>query len=315
MKFRTEIEIPPSPFRLKHGQKLMSLGSCFAENIGKRLMQSGFNLMLNPFGITYNPLSAAKIMELLLSDYIFCHEDIRHHNHLYFNLLFHGSHSQTNSDTFLAHIRQQTATAREQLPADCLLLTFGTAHVYEWAENGEVVNNCHKLPASYFIRRRLSVSEIVERWQALIRQLLTQNPHLRIILTVSPIRHWKDGAHGNQLSKSILLLAVEELCKLFDQNVIYFPSYEIVLDELRDYRFYVEDMLHPNNQAVEYCWQRFSQTFFDEGTQEIIRKWMKISRSLAHRPLHKSAEYHTFREKAEAERKAFVKLHPQVKTY
>jgi hypothetical protein len=166
--------------------------------------------------------------------------------------------------------------------------------VYSWKETGQIVNNCHKLSGSLFERKRLSVSEIVEEWSVLISALLSVRPEMNFLFTVSPIRHWKDGAHESQLSKSILLLAVDELQRLFPTHVFYFPSYELVLDELRDYRFYAEDMIHPNDTAIAYCWGRFSETYFDDPTLEIITRWKSLSRAIAHRPFRVESDEHQF---------------------
>jgi len=168
--------------------------------------------------------------------------------------------------------------------ADLLIITFGTAFVYRLQSTGEIVSNCHKLPAKLFTYRRLTIEEIVKEWNDLIARLQTLNSKLRILFTVSPIRHWKDGANGNQLSKSILLLAVEELLR-DHSHCFYFPAYELVLDDLRDYRFYAEDMLHPSSQAIDYVWEKFSEAWFDCETLEKAREFEKQNRSLNHIPL------------------------------
>ena len=176
-----------------------------------------------------------------------------------------------------------------------LLITFGTAYVYQLKSDESIVGNCHKFPADRFSRRRLSVAEITADWTALINELLNVNPQLKVIFTVSPIRHFKDGAHENQLSKSILHLAIANLEDRFKANVKYFPAYEIIMDELRDYRFYASDMLHPSDVAIEYLWLRFSETYFSKETQEIIREWITVSQALQHRPLNGFTEnYLTF---------------------
>ncbi len=164
------------------------------------------------------------------------------------------------------------------------MLTFGTAYVYEQKETGKVVANCHKLPENNFNRRLLLADEIVDEYTSLIISLAARNPNLKILFTVSPIRHIRDGMHANQLSKSTLLLAIDRLQQLFPQHVFYFPSYEIVLDELRDYRFYADDMLHPSPLAVRYLWGRFSETFFSADTKQIMAEIEDIRRDLAHKP-------------------------------
>ncbi|MBP1616986.1 MAG: hypothetical protein H6Q14_813 [Bacteroidetes bacterium] len=293
MDFRTQIEIPQSHLRIHHKQHNMLLGSCFAENMGKYLLENKFDVEINPFGIVYNPLSAVKILNLLIDNYQFSERDILHDKGLYFTLMHHSEFSETNMEIYLDKIQ---SSARRSLlllrNMDNLLVTFGTAYVYSWKETGQIVNNCHKLPASMFERTKLSVSEILKEWSELISHFLAIRPEMNFLFTVSPIRHWKDGAHENQLSKSILLLAIDELQRLFPSNVFYFPSYELILDELRDYRFYAEDMIHPNHTAIEYCCGKFSETYFDNETHAIIARWKPLFRAICHRPFRIESDEH-----------------------
>lgn len=175
------------------------------------------------------------------------------------------------------------------------MITFGTSWIYRLKESGEVVANCHKLPDRLFLRERLSVSQIVTSWSDVLEKLWKACPELKVLFTVSPIRHWKDGAHGNQLSKATLLLAIDELNRMYPDNTAYFPSYEIVMDELRDYRFYAEDMIHPSPTAVDYIWERFSGTYFPEDTRTFMRQWEGIRKGLSHKPFNPESEsYRTF---------------------
>lgn len=171
-----------------------------------------------------------------------------------------------------------------------LLITFGTAYVYTLKETGEIVSNCHKLPDRYFNRSLLTVNEIVSGWKKLLTNLWEYNPGLKILYTASPIRHLKDRAHGNQLSKATLLLAIEELIKVNPKQSFYFPSYEIMLDELRDYRFYTEDMIHPSRLAINYIWEQFSQQFFAPETKELLRNWQEIRKAINHKPFKPASE-------------------------
>ena len=181
--------------------------------------------------------------------------------------------------------------AYKKLPElNWLMVTMGTAYVYKQKESGQVVANCHQLPESHFLRYRLSVEEIVEDYTALITEMSARNPDLKWLFTVSPIRHIRDGMHANQLSKSTLLLAIDRLQQLFPERVFYFPSYEIILDELRDYRFYADDMLHPSPLAIRYLWERFSETFFSPETKQVIVAVQDIRRDLAHKPFHPESE-------------------------
>lgn len=290
MEFITKIEIPRSAFTLSHQDKLIMFGSCFAENIGELLLQNKFDVNLNPFGILYNPSSISESINRILDKKLFTNEDIFEYRGLYQSFSHHGRFSDVDKDKCLEKINASLQTAITGIfEADFLFITFGTSYVYELKENSKIVGNCHKLPSSSFSRYRLSIDTIVRDWTILIERLKENNPTLKIIITVSPIRHLKDGAHENQLSKSILLLAVDRLCGRFD-NVFYFPSYEIVLDELRDYRFYGEDMIHPNNLAIKYIWNKFSETFFSKETHLIIKEWNKISAAINHRPINQNTQ-------------------------
>ncbi|WP_336527015.1 GSCFA domain-containing protein, partial [Bacteroides acidifaciens] len=205
--------------------------------------------------------------------------------------MHHGSFSASTPEKTLQNINDRLRQAFQTMQQlDWLMLTFGTAYVYEQKETGKVVANCHKLPENNFNRRLLLADEIVDEYTSLIISLAARNPNLKILFTVSPIRHIRDGMHANQLSKSTLLLAIDRLQQLFPQHVFYFPSYEIVLDELRDYRFYADDMLHPSPLAVRYLWGRFSETFFSADTKQIMAEIEDIRRDLAHKPFHPGSE-------------------------
>ena len=171
-----------------------------------------------------------------------------------------------------------------------LVVTLGTAYVYRLKSSGEVVANCHKLPEKIFDRSMLTVAEIVSEWKELLLSLWEQNPELKILFTVSPIRHWKDGAHGNQLSKATLLLAVDELQSAYPERIAYFPAYEIMMDELRDYRFYATDMLHPSELAIDYIWQRFTENFLSDETKGILKEWAEIQKAINHRPFQPESD-------------------------
>jgi hypothetical protein len=210
--------------------------------------------------------------------------------------MHHGSFSASSADECLNNINNRMQTATAQFPKlNYLLITFGTAYVYEYKQTGMVVANCHKLPDSAFTRRLLSVEQIVDTYVSLITGLLKKNADVRILFSVSPIRHVKDGMHRNQLSKATLLLAIDQLKEAFPRNVFYFPSYELVMDELRDYRFYADDMLHPSQLAINYIWECFCECFFTTETLHIMKEWQEIKKGLDHRPFNaKSEAYYTF---------------------
>lgn len=299
MDFRTVIPISPLKI-MDYEQHFLLLGSCFAETIGRKLLEYRFTGDVNPFGVLYNPFSIADALERLSENRPFVASELFNYDGWWHSWAHHGSFSAKTQEQALANINTTYLVAAERFEqTDVLILTFGSAWVYEHA--GSVVANCHKVPEREFTRRRLSVDEIVERYTVLLSRLLKNCPHLRIVFSVSPIRYLRNGATENQTSKSILLLATEALCRQFEA-AIYFPSYEIVLDELRDYRFFADDMIHPSSMAVEYVWERFCTAFFTEKTLELLPQVAKINKALQHRPLKADSEaYRRFTEQIECD--------------
>lgn len=250
MEWHTPIDIPKSPWRITMDSRILLIGSCFTDNIGQKMQTHGLHADCNPTGVLYNPLS---IVQTLSGD---MRVDIVEHDGLYHSMSHHSSFSGKDSEQVLRRCLQSQADLLLSLEqADTVIVTFGTAYVYY--RNGLVVANCHKLPESEFTRRRLRVEEIVSAWRPLIHTMSDKH----WLFTVSPIRHKRDGMHDNQLSKATLLMAIERLQQEQPGQVAYFPAYEIMLDELRDYRFYADDMVHPSAVAVEYIWQRLCDTF------------------------------------------------------
>jgi len=313
MEFRTKIDIPTSDTSISHKSRILMFGSCFIQNIGDLLIANKFNVNLNPFGILYNPQSISQAIRLLLNKKSFTYNDIFEHKGLYHSFWHHGSFSDIDKNRCLDNINNHLETGAKDLKdADILFLTFGTAYVFHSKDQNMVVGNCHKLPAIHFDRYRLDMDGIVNDWNNLIQELKDVNPKLQIVFTVSPIRHQKDGAHENQLSKSTLLLAIDKICRN-NKDTSYFPSYEILLDELRDYRFYNEDMVHPNPVAIRYIWERFSETYFNKETCRIIEEWEKIYMSLNHRPINsQSDEYKHFLRQTLLKLKAFNEKYPYI---
>lgn len=311
MKFRTEIHIPQSKFLISHHDKIMMIGSCFAENVSQRMLESGFNVHVNPFGILYNPVSIANALSDILYKNEYTVHDLFESNGLYQSFSHHGKFSGVNKEEVLLGMNKELLSSKESLrQAQYLIITFGTARVYR-LNNGRVVANCHKLPDYYFSHDLLSLNEIVQQWHQTIQQVRNYNPQIKILFTVSPIRHWKDGAMENQISKSTLFLSIHEMRKWLE-NIYYFPAYELMMDDLRDYRFYAEDMLHPNTQAVEYIWEKFGQTYFSDATRLLIKEWASLQRSINHRPFNPdSEEYKAFYKKAVEKREAFLASHPE----
>jgi len=291
MEFRTYIPISKPDIDIHHSTKMMLFGSCFSENIGRMLSENKFDVDVNPFGILYNPLSISSAMQRLLQNRTFFEADLVFRDGLYHSFLHHGAFSHPDKDCCLEGIRSRfSASASRIRQTDVFLITFGTAYAYRLRKTGDIVGNCHKYPTEMFDRFRLTVDDIVGEWSNLISYLCKINPSVRILFTVSPIRHWKDGAHENQVSKSILHLAIDKLMERFGDNLYYFPAYEIVMDELRDYRFYADDMFHPSEIAILYLWERFRETFFSPATEKIISEWQPILRALNHKSLNPETE-------------------------
>lgn len=295
----TPVNIPEMP-QINHQQQLLLMGSCFAENMGKWLADGCFSALMNPYGILYNPVSIATALSEIISHKIYANDDLFLFRGLWHSKMHHGSFSTSSEAETLQQINSAIDETSSMIHGklDRLLITFGTSYIYKDKENDKVVGNCHKRPESDFIRYRISVNDIVDIYIPLIKQLIGLNPGLKIIFTVSPIRHLRDGLIENQRSKATLLLAVSQLQDAFPAFVSYFPSYEIMMDELRDYRFYADDLNHPSNLAIQYLQNRFSASCFSDETRRIMQACQKIKKSLQHRPLYPdSAEYKCFLEK------------------
>lgn len=251
MQFSTPVNIPLAGFSIEPCERMLFVGSCFADNIGQRFVADKFRAVVNPDGVMYNPASILHTV-----------------------------------DRYVDRLETEDAEAPRTA-----VFTLGTNHVYILNETGEIVDNCRKRPQRLFTERELTVDECAEYLCRAIGRLRSVNPDMRVVLTVSPIRYAKYGFHGSQLSKAVLLLAADKVVRGQDM-VEYFPAYEIVNDELRDYRFYREDMLHPSDQAVEYIWQRFGDTYFSEHTLSFLEEWRPVKAALGHRPFNADSEEH-----------------------
>lgn len=266
MEFRTIVNIPRPTFELEPCERILFVGSCFADNIGKRFEEEKFRAMVNPFGVMYNPVSVLHTVKKVA-------------NHTF----------------------------------DTAVFTLGTNHVYVERATGEIVDNCQKRPQREFEERELTVEECADALREAITLLRQANPKVNIIITVSPIRYAKYGYHGSQLSKAVLLLAADKLIKEEGERVYYFPAYEIVNDELRDYRFYKADMLHPNEQAVEYIWEQLVATCFSAEAKQFLEEWRPIKEALAHRPFHpEAAAYQDFIKKTKEKAKMLELKYPNI---
>ena len=281
MLFRTEIEIPKANFEIQPAERMLFVGSCFADNLGKRFVENRFRATVNPFGVMYNPASILHTVERCLK----------------------GRTTAEASEASEVPDAQKVLTETPRVA----VFTLGTNHVYILKETGEIVDNCMKRPQRLFEERELSVDECTEYLQKAVDLLKekcdrkeqkerrdfsldSENKNLKVIVTVSPIRYAKYGYHGSQLSKATLQLAADKLVKANPEVVSYFPAYEIMNDELRDYRFYKEDMLHPSDQAVEYIWERFQATYFGKAATQFLEDWRPIKEALGHKPFHPDSE-------------------------
>jgi len=292
--FRTVIKPEVYPFKINYNSKMMFLGSCFSENIGENLESLRFDIDINPFGILYNPVSIKKSVDLLTHEIYFSEENLFLHNEQWHSFFHHSKFSDIDKDAALGKINSRIKKSSTNLrETEFLFITFGTAWVYESIETKDVVSNCHKLPASKFKRRLLNPDEITIEYFQLINSLQNYNPDLKIIFTVSPIRHLKDGFSQNQLSKSILHIAINQIQEHY-ANCFYFPAYEIMNDDLRDYRFYTPDMLHPNETAINYLLDFFENSFFEENTTLLKKEIAKVLKAYNHRPF--SLETNQFKE-------------------
>ena len=266
MEFRTIVNIPRPTFELEPCERILFVGSCFADNIGKRFEEEKFRAMVNPFGVMYNPVSVLHTVKKVA-------------NHTF----------------------------------DTAVFTSGTNHVYVERATGEIVDNCQKRPQREFEERELTVEECADALREAITLLRQANPKVNVIITVSPIRYAKYGYHGSQLSKAVLLLAADKVIKEEGERVYYFPAYEIVNDELRDYRFYKADMLHPNEQAVEYIWEQLVATCFSAEAKQFLEEWRPIKEALAHRPFHpEAAAYQDFIKKTKEKAKMLELKYPNI---
>ncbi|MDO4758245.1 MAG: GSCFA domain-containing protein [Rikenellaceae bacterium] len=295
MKFRTEIKIAPFARPIDHAERILSLGSCFAEAMTQRLQGVKFHAEGNFAGPLFNPEVIADAIERAASGYRHTAAEMQPNSEgLYFSFDGATHLAAPTAEEAAARINEADEDLRRALSeADTLIVTFGTAWVYRHLTSGKIVANCHRQAASEFERERLTIEGIVARWRSLLEGPLREK---RILLTVSPIRHLKDGLEQNTVSKAILRLAIEELCEKHPQ-CSYFPAYELLLDDLRDYRFYAEDLTHPAPQAVEYIWERFSQAAFTPQTRQLNDRITRALSFCAHRPLNPASE--SYRKAAE----------------
>jgi hypothetical protein len=288
--FRTIFPGHSSGLRIHHEHSLFLIGSCFSTHIGKKLDNSGFRINSNPLGILFNPGSIQLALQRIMSNHKITDDDLFFHEGLWRSFLFHSSLASTSKDECIYHANQIITDSHTFLKnAEFLFITFGTAWVYEYNHNGLIVANCHKLSAAQFTKRKMGVNEIVSDQSLLIERLREFNPSLKIVFTISPVRHLADGFVENSWSKATLNVALHELVRRYE-HAAYFPSYEIVMDDLRDYRFYDEDMIHTSAQAHEYVWEHFCKAYFTPETLNLAARFQSLEKMLLHKPLHPDAE-------------------------
>lgn len=290
--FRTEIRIDKEKHSVSLKQDILTTGSCFSDAIGSKLIENKFTALVNPFGTTYNPVSIHKLLRAALNNAHPASHSYFENNGLYTHYDFHSEFSNQNKEVVEAKIKSAVHTSHDFLKtAHWIIITYGTAWVFQRNDTRDIVANCHKMPMQHFTKELLTEKKILESFEGFYQNLKAVNPSCKIMLTVSPVRHIKDSLQLNSLSKSVLRVACNTLTELH-KDVIYFPSYEIMLDDLRDYRFYKSDMLHPNADAEEYIWNKFSDSMFDGKTVEFLRKWKLVYASLQHKPFHGESASH-----------------------
>jgi hypothetical protein len=290
--FRTVLNAGVSTHTISLSDKILTLGSCFADAIGSRLVRSKVQTLANPFGVLYNPHSIHRLLQYtVFNEPVPEHTFLKHHD-IYLNYDFHSEVSALQKEALRHNLGNMIGSAHHFLKdAQWVLITYGTAWVYERTDTGEVVANCHKQSASQFQKVLLTQKKIIQSFDNIYQALKAFNPGVRIILTVSPVRHIKDTLELNSVSKSILRVACHSLQEAY-ADVEYYPAYEMQLDDLRDYRFYKADMIHPTEQAEDYIWEQFTARYFDGQLKSFIEKWKNIQQALAHKAFHPASVAH-----------------------
>ena len=292
MNFTTKIPIQKSNLPIDYASKIVLLGSCFAENMGEKFEYFKFQTAINPFGIIFNLVSLCRIIERSVQKNYFTENDIFFHNELWHCFDVHSELSNSDKDAFLESLNDLINSTNKQLnDSTHIIITLGTSWVYRNIETNEIVANCHKVPQKQFTKELLSIETIVQSLESILFHVSILNPNCNFIFTVSPVRHIKDGFVENTLSKAHLITGIHNL-KLETRNSQYFPAYEIMMDELRDYRFYTEDMLHPNQTAIDYIWIKFFENYISESVFGLMKEICSIQKGLQHRPFNPNTESH-----------------------
>jgi GSCFA family len=295
MNFTTSISVKKTKNPIDYQSQTILLGSCFSENIGEKFEYFKFQTTVNPFGIIFNVVSIEKLVRRIVKKNYFTESDIFFHNDLWHCFEVHSELSNPNKETFLENLNQLIESTNQQINKSThIITTLGTSWVYRHNESSQIVANCHKVPQKVFTKELLSVEENEQSLLNIVALIQSINTNCKFIFTVSPVRHIKDGFFENNVSKAHLHSAINKLLNIEEcnQNIEYFPSYEIMMDELRDYRFYAEDMLHPNQTAVDYIWIKFSEKFIAESEFETMKQVSDIQKAFSHRPFNPNTESH-----------------------
>ncbi len=292
MQFRTEIKLEKAKQGISLKQEIFTTGSCFSIVIGNKLAENKFPVLSNPFGTSYNPISIHKTLRAGMNGALPLSHSFFENNGLYAHYDFHSGFSHPDKSVVEENVKSAIQAAHNFIKdAHWIIITYGTAWVYKRTETNDIVSNCHKMPAQNFTKELLSEKKILESFEGFYQNLKAVNPTCKVMLTVSPVRHIKDSIQLNGVSKAILRSACHTISELHP-NVVYFPSYEIMLDDLRDYRFYKSDMIHPSADAEEYIWEKFAEAYFDKVTVDFLPRWKSIYTALQHRPFHIQSDSH-----------------------
>jgi hypothetical protein len=310
MNLQLTTTIPHYPFQLSYRDKILLIGSCFSEHIGQMMFQSGFHICSNPTGILFNPVSMAQTYQAILDPEVELPVQPVQRDDKWCSLYQHSDLFAKDPDTLQAKVKGSIQAARSHFEeSSTIILTFGTAHAWRLKADGRIIANCQKQPGQLFEKILLSVDDIVAQWKPLI----TTTEQKRFIFTVSPVRHSRDGLHGNNLSKATLHLAAAALMQVFPEKCFYFPAYEMVIDELRDYRFFKEDMVHPSEQAVHYVWEKWSRHLYPDSVRELMQVYQALRKKIQH--ISRFEDATEARERSlqlSAEAGYFAGIHPEV---
>ncbi len=288
--FRTKVPVPDFPFKTDHTDAVFCMGSCFSEHIGQRLADNQFEVLVNPFGIIYNPFSVAGHLLRSMARHPYTTDELFQHQGLWHHFQVHSRLSGPNRIEVVDQLNEKLQSCAAFLQkANLVILTLGTSRIF--VHDDQIVANCHKLPATHFSRGMSTVDNCLEIFESVLDQLQSFNPNANIVFTVSPVRHLRDGAIANQRSKATLLLVVDQLVQDYEK-VHYFPAYEMMMDDLRDYRFYASDMVHPNDMAIDYIWSGFARAALSDNAKRLLPTIGNIRRAALHRPFHPRSEEH-----------------------